>query len=67
MIQPHERKHGIRPFHTVGVVLAFVVLVVIAFVVLSGVVAVVFKILELALLIAVVFLLARFFMRRSRA
>jgi hypothetical protein len=66
MIQPTQRKNGIRPHHAAGVV-AFVALVVIAFVVLSGVVSVVFKVIELAIVVAVVYMLARFFLRRSRA
>jgi hypothetical protein len=66
MIQPTQRKNGIRPHHAAGVV-AFVALVVIAFVVLSGVVSVVFKVVELAIVVGVIYMLARFFLRRSRA
>jgi hypothetical protein len=72
MIQPDQRnqldrrKHGVRPHHFAGVV-AFVVLVIVAFVVLSGVVAIVFRVVELAVVIGLVLLLARFFLRRSRS
>jgi hypothetical protein len=72
MIQPDQRnrldqrKHGVRPHHFAGVV-ALVALVIVAFVVLSGVVAVVFRVIELAIVIGIVLLLARFFLRRSRS
>lgn len=65
--QPAERKHGLRPLHTIGVVAAFAVLVIIAFTVLSAIAGVVWTILKLAIIVAIIFLLARFLMRRSRA
>ena len=65
--QPIEGKRGLRPLHTVGVVVAFAILVIIAFTVLSAIAGVVWTILKLAIIVAIVFLLARFLMRRSRA
>lgn len=67
MLQPTERKHGLRPLHTAGVVVAFAVLVVVAFAVLTAIAGVVWTIVKVVVIAALIFLLARFLLRRSRA
>jgi hypothetical protein len=66
MIQPAEKHHGLRPVHAAGVIVAFALLIVVAFAVLSFIAGVVWTILKIVVIAAIVFLLARFLLRRSR-
>lgn len=67
MIQPAEKHHGIRPLHAVGVLVTFALLIVIAFAVLSFVAGIVWTILKVVVIAAIVVLLGRFLLRRSRS
>lgn len=66
MIEPRGRSGGLRLFHGVALVAVFVVAAVVIGYIVSVVVGVLFKIIEIALVAAVVFFAVRLVARRAR-